>query len=277
MADLATQQAALLVESAETAAWANYYTCAPLEFAVQYGVAVQRAGSACLTMMTGIDSWFFNRINGLGLEEPTTETMLDNAIAVLKSAGCKDYTIQLSPLAQPPALTEWLKTRGMRVRSKWAKMIRGNEPAPSVRCDLRIESIGAESAAIFGKILLETFEMPPILLPMMSCHLGKPGWINYLGYDGDRPVATASMFISGDIAWLGMGSTLASHRGRGAQSAMFARRIEDGRKAGCQWFVTETGEDTPESPNPSHRNMLRAGFKLVYMRPNYVYMAEGTA
>ena len=51
---------------------------------------------------------------------------------------------------------------------------------------------------------------------------------------------------------------------------MFARRISDGLKVGCKWFVSETGEDTPESPNPSYHNMLRAGFTLAYLRPNYV-------
>jgi hypothetical protein len=251
---LTPQQAAGLVESAQTAAWTNYYTCAPQEFALEFAVEVQRVGPAWLTMMSRVDSWFFNRINGLGLEAPARERTLDDAIAALNSAGCKEYTVQLSPLAKPPELNNWLETRGLHVRSNWAKMIRGAELAASASTDVCIESIGAESADKFRKILVETFEMPPLLLPMMSCQVGKPGWLNYLGYDGDHPVASASVFISGDWAWLGMGSTLALHRGRGAQSAMFARRIED----------------TRESRNPSYRNMLRAGFKLVYMRPNYV-------
>jgi hypothetical protein len=33
-------------------------------------------------------------------------------------------------------------------------------------------------------------------------------------------------------------------------------------------LVTETAEDTPERPNPSDRNMLRAGFRLAYLRDN---------
>ncbi len=270
MANLTSEQIAWLVESTEAAAWADYYRCAPLDFAYKYGVQVQQAGSAWVTLMSGVDSWFFNRINGLGLESATTQDALDGALGVLTSAGCKEYTVQLSPLAQPPELEAWLKARGLCFRSNWAKMYRDASPAPSARCGLRIERIGPDAAEAYGRIVLETFEMPAMLLPMMSGHIGQPGWSSYLGYDGDRPVCTASMFVSGDVAWLGMGSTLAPYRGRGAQSAMFARRIEDGLQAGCQWFVTETGEDTPQSPNPSYRNMRRAGFKLAYMRPNYV-------
>ena len=54
---------------------------------------------------------------------------------------------------------------------------------------------------------------------------------------------------------------------------MFARRLHDARAAGCRFAVVETGEDTPEEPNPSYRNMLRAGFELAYFRHNWVRQA----
>ncbi len=270
MSSLTAEQVAWLVESAEAKAWMNYYTCAPLEFALKYGVGVQRVGSAWVTMVPGAHSWFFNRINGLGLDAPATEQALDEAITALQSAGCEQYIVQLSPLAQPPRLADWLIARRFRYRNNWAKMYRGNDHAPSAHSDLRIECIGPEWADAFGNIVLTSFEMPAPLLPFMSCHVGKPGWLNYLGFDGDQPVCAASMFILDDVAWLGFAATRASHRGRGGQGALFARRIADGLQAGCKWFITETSEDTPEEPNPSYRNMLRAGFKLAYMRPNYI-------
>ena len=36
-------------------------------------------------------------------------------------------------------------------------------------------------------------------------------------------------------------------------------------------LVTETGEDSPEQPNPSFHNMIRTGFSLAYQRPNYLW------
>ena len=83
-------------------------------------------------------------------------------------------------------------------------------------------------------------------------------------------MSAGATFVTADVAWLGFGATLESHRGRGGQSAMFARRLADARIAGCRLAITETGEDTPEEPNPSYRNMLRAGFELAYLRPNLV-------
>jgi len=75
----------------------------------------------------------------------------------------------------------------------------------------------------------------------------------------------------GDGAWLGWGGTLRSHRGRGIQSAMVARRIEDARAKHCQWLTVETAEDLPERPNPSYRNMERAGFRVLCLRPSHAW------
>ena len=159
----------------------------------------------------------------------------------------------------------------MTYRGSWAKMYRGNAPSPSVQTSWRMERIGTEWADAFGRIALEAFEMPAVLLPFMSCQVGKPGWFHYLGFDGDQPVSTAAMHISADVGWLGVGSTGPPPGSRRAVRHVSPRRISDGLEAGCKWFVTETGEDTPKSPNPSYRNMLRAGFKLAYLRPNYVH------
>jgi hypothetical protein len=81
------------------------------------------------------------------------------------------------------------------------------------------------------------------------------------------------MYTYEDVAWLGHGSTLPGFRRRGAQAAILDRRIRDGIERGCKWFITETGMDTPDNPQPSYRNMLRSGFKLIYTRRNYQFQA----
>ena len=91
-----------------------------------------------------------------------------------------------------------------------------------------------------------------------------------MGFDGDTPVSTAAMRIADGVAWFGFGATSESHRGRGGQSAMFARRLRDARDAGCRFAIVETGKETAEDPNPSYRNMVRSGFQLAYFRHNWV-------
>lgn len=270
MNSLTPKQIAKLVEFGESGAWVSMYLSMPPEFVKEYGVHTQYLGSAGVTVASKLD-WLFNRVLGIGVGDIATEALLDAAIGIYRSAGVENYIIPISPLAQPGQLTEWLSARGFVEGGNWAKMYRANEPASSVQTDFRIQAIGIEDADAFGDIATRGFGVPPQLAPSFSCTVDKPGWHNYLGYDGEQPVATAGMFIKEDVAWLGQASTLESHRKRGAHSAMFARRIQDGLALGCKWFVTETWEDTPESPNPSYRNMLRAGFKLAYLRRNYAH------
>ncbi len=273
MFDLTTAEFARLNELGEAEAWANYYLCAPPEFAREIRLKVQSIGSVKITAIPGIDFNIFNRIIGLGVGTPATEAMLDQAIAMLQDAGVKTLCVQLSPLAEPAQLVDWLKTRGFTHGSNWAKMIRDNAPAPAVQTDLRVEAIGREQAGILTEVAITAFGMPPQLRHLVGGCVGKPGWHHYVGFDGEQPVSAAAMFVSGEVCWLGFGSTLTSHRKRGGQAAMFARRIQDGLALGCKWFITEAAEDTPESPNPSYHNMLRAGFRLAYLRPNYVRKA----
>jgi hypothetical protein len=271
VSNLTPDKLAMLSEFGESKARANLYLCAPPEFARKYRLEARRIGSVWVLMIPRWEGGYFNRIIGLGVGTVATESFLDDAIGVLQNAGCSNFMAQISPLAQPPQLLEWLNARGFTNGGNRAKMIRGNEPAPSIPTDLRVESIGKEFADDFADIALAAFGMPPELRPFVTGTLGKSGWHHYLAFDREQAVSAAGMYVKDGISWLSFGSTLASHRNLGGQGAMFARRITDGLALGCRWFVTETTEDTTESPNPSYRNMLRAGFKLGYLRPNYMY------
>jgi hypothetical protein len=271
MSDLTPAMIAEINEFGEAEAQANYFLCAPPEFVHSFRLEVKRVGLLWVTMIPELDHPLFNRILGLGVGEPATESMLDEAIAVFQNAGCKNYMAQVSPLAQPAQYSEWLAARGFKPSRNWAKVYRGNEPAPTISTDLRVEKIEKDQADAYANVALSVFEMPPALRPLVKGNVGKPGWHHYLAFDGEKPVSAAAMFVNGEVGWLGFGSTLKKYRKRGGQGAMFARRIQDGLASGCKWFVTETGEDTPEDPNPSYHNMLRSGFKLAYLRRNYVH------
>ena len=60
-----------------------------------------------------------------------------------------------------------------------------------------------------------------------------------------------------------------SHRRRGGQGALMARRIADALAAGCRHITTETGEPVGDEPNPSLDNMFRCGFVTVASRLNF--------
>ena len=70
--------------------------------------------------------------------------------------------------------------------------------------------------------------------------------------------------------YLGYAGTAPEHRGKGAQSALLAARIRRARELGCDAVFTETGEQLPDRPSASYRNILRAGFEELYVVPNWL-------
>jgi len=260
---------AQVVEFGEAEAYADMVRASPPDVTKQLGLGVRRFESALASTFESADIMLFNRVIGLGLKEATTPETVQEIVRYYKARGLKNFAIQVSPNARPPELTQWLVAQGFVGGSNWAKMLRGNEAAPTIKTDLRIEEVGAEMAGAFAQVVVTVFGMPPNIGIWLAALLGRPAWHNYMAFEGDLPVATGSLYIKDEIGWLGIGSTLPTHRGRGAQGAIMARRIADGIANGCRWLVTETDEETPERPNPSYRNMVRTGFTRLYARPNY--------
>jgi len=52
-------------------------------------------------------------------------------------------------------------------------------------------------------------------------------------------------------------------------AAVAPRRLADAARRGARFAVTETGVPQPGEPAPSHRNILAAGFRAAYVRPNW--------
>jgi hypothetical protein len=238
------------------------------------GPVTSRPGGGVAFAFTRLDIGFFNRAIGIGVARPAVESDVDEVVAFFDGAGRQVSVAQIAPHATPPEVVGWFEARGYIRSRTWVKMWHSLAEIPDARTDLRIEQIGPEWADDFGRLsVVEAYDFPESIGPAAGAGVGRPGWYHYVGFDGDVPVSTAAMRIEDGVAWFGFGATSEGHRGRGGQSAMFARRLSDARDAGCRFAVVETGEDTPEDPNPSYRNMARAGFELAYFRDNWVRQA----
>jgi hypothetical protein len=258
-------------EIAEQEAFADIYQASAASDPNAAGATVGTAGADLpIGALTTLDLSFFNRVVGLGIRTPATEAQLDELVAFYDGLHQRNVAVSLAPQARPPEVEAWLGARGFVSRTRWAKCWRAAAEPPVVATDLRIDEVGPAARDAFGSIVEAVFGFPPVVTPLAMTLVGRAGWHVYLGYDGDQAVSAAAMRVDGKVAWLGFGATLEAARGRGGQSAMFARRIADARDLGCRLVITETGEDTPEDPNPSLHNMLRTGFQIAYLRPNWV-------
>jgi len=256
---------ACLVESTEASAYADLMQAAPSDF----GVDVDSSEDGVLLSAPCVDALLFNRMVGLGLRRPATRDAVHKAVERLHATGVRNFGIQLSPTATPADTADWIGAAGLERRDNWTKVYRPATPEPTVPTELRLERAAANLADRFAAVACMGFAMPPALAPWFAASVGRPGWYHYLAWADDEPVAVAAMFVRDHVGWLGVAATLPAHRRRGAQGALMVRRIHDGLALGCRWFVTETGQDRPDKPNPSFHNMRRAGFVVAYDRPNF--------
>lgn len=243
-----------LVEGVEAAGWADLVRACPPPLAQALGLRVIEAPGAASTMAPRMPIPLFNR--SFGWQSPED---WQAALKRHRDSGAADFFLQ-----PPPWATRGFDADGLRPRGRWVKTIRGREPLAEMPTTLRIAETRRRDGEAFAAAAVGGFGMPPALAPWLVAMVGRPGWRTYIGWDGEQPVAAGALYTRGETAWCGLGATLPSHRGRGGQCALLARRVADSLAQGCRVVVTETDED-----NPSFRNMMRTGFRVVHFRDNW--------
>jgi hypothetical protein len=164
-------------------------------------------------------------------------------------------------------LEESLQALGYTRGYAWMKFERNDAPSAPAETDLRVEeTLDAEAFALASE---GGYGLTPELARELAAIVGAPGWRCFVAFAGDEPAACGALYADGDHGWLGVASTLPQFRRRGAQGAILAARIEAGRADGVRRFASETGKRGEGRPDQSYRNILRAGFREAYVRPNW--------
>jgi len=214
---------------------------------------------------------FFSRWTRLGLDRPATTEALSRVLAWMRSNGGSTCAIDLSSHAVPNQLRAWLGERnvvdsGARIVTFWrVKGLRIED----ARSDFDIREVGAEAAEHFEIIHRGAMSGWRKLTPILRGIVGRERWRSYVAYLGKRPVACASMFKDGGISWRGIAATLPDFQGKGAHAALVARMTRDALDSGANILMAQTFRHDPTHPARSEGNLLRAGYTLSHMRPQY--------
>lgn len=256
------------LEQVDADSWEELCRAVPQEVARVVQLSVERLGDVVVSHCLVADAPLGNRAVALGLGTPCTREQIQTLAAKFKATGMRNFALQISPYARPAALEQWLAEAGLTARGYSVKLVRDNVPPPDSPGDTRLVTM--EDKSLFGEISARGFERPPIVAHWLASTVGFPRWRHYLGYMDEQPAGAAAMYIDGDVAWLGIGSTLPEYRRQGVQQALIRRRIADGITLGVRHFVAET-----VSFNTSCQNLMRAGFACAYERTNYG-IQEGT-
>jgi hypothetical protein len=263
------------LEWAEARAMADVYRAAAE--ARPESARILERGPAVALAATEVDLVFFNRSIGLGAGVPAMDEDLDATVDFYRGLRRRVAIAHIAPDALPADIGERLSARGFAPWTRWAKCWRPIDGVPDGAAavdrpvaTIRIERIDRGGATDFGAIAVSTFALPAESASLLTAPIGRSGWTHYLGWLDERPVSIGAMFVADRIAWFGYGATLTDARRRGGQTGMLAARLRDAADLGCRMVVTETTEDRPDAPNPSFRNLTRAGFRVGYLRSNWM-------
>jgi hypothetical protein len=260
-------------ERIEAVAFAQLLLALPADLAARIRAEVVRRGSAASLIAPGADDATVNRTIALGFDNELDDATLSALCADYRAAGAARWIVQWSPHALPREERELFARHGGHPKTPTAKMWGSLKemPASVSRPELEVEEIGREHAGFFEVGVAPALGMLAIIAPLTSSTIGHDQWHHYVVFDGETPIAGAVMFTLDRGAYLGLAATLPEARGRGAQKLLLARRMRDARKLGCEWVTAGTTPDTEQHPNPSYRNMIQTGMRLLYLQPKYLF------
>ncbi|MFW6010811.1 MAG: GNAT family N-acetyltransferase [Gemmatimonadota bacterium] len=268
------------------AQYEDFFGALPAELASNMGIEMKRAGSRLRLTARGYDHPMFNREMGLALDPDGARELEEiprRAAEHFAACGVRRWMLQVLPHVESEGFREAAGEEGLVRLRGWAKHLgpaRADLEAPS---DLRTVRIGdraggshAEGGALveaWARIVVGNFGLPSAFTPWLEGLAKRERWRLYLAMDDDIPVGSGALFLSdhpeGRFGHLTFAATVPEHRGRGAQSTLLARRVQDAFRAGARWVVSETDEALATRPNPSTRNLERLGFPVAYVRANW--------
>jgi GNAT superfamily N-acetyltransferase len=260
-------------ERIDAEAFAHLLCALPVDLEARIGAQVVRRGSAVSLMAPGADDASVNRTIGLGFDDELDDATLRAVCEVYASVGVPRWMAQWSPEARPRDERDLFVRHGGQPKTPTAKMWGAVDGAamPLTRSKLRVEEVGRGHAEFFETVVASALGMRAVVASLTSSAMEHPEWHHYVVFDGNAPIAGAAMYVRDRGAYFGLAATAPQARGRGAQTLLLARRMADAKKLGCDWVTAATAPDTQSSPNPSYRNMLRAGMHLLYHQPKYVF------
>jgi GNAT superfamily N-acetyltransferase len=253
-------------EPVDALASADMVEGTPPDTRAQLGLMVERQGATTILSSTGIPCLMFNR--AIGLRGGDVDAA-GRAVRHFCDRGIESYLLALSS-GPDDALEALLAGYGVeRYRRAWDVFVRPTStPSPEAATDLSIRPAAPGDGEAVGAIVAAAFDAPGSE-PVFASTIGRPRWHVFVACDAGRVVSTAALFAAGATGYCVFAATEPASRGRGAQRALLARRLEVAAALGCDVVTTETGEPMPGEPDPSYKNLLRAGFQVTERHPNY--------
>jgi len=249
------------VEVHESQAWAACIDATSVVAGNPLGATVDRSGPVPLPVITAVNYGLFNRVIGLGVVAPVDAAEVSRIREWYADRKQTDYVLEVAPGARPDDVGGILAAQGLVASATRQAKVWRTPAEVAVPEGVVVRELTTDDREAFAAVNVAAWGVPPMMGTWFGATLGADGFRHFGVLADGEVVSVGAMYVTGDLAWLGFGATVPSHRGQGMQTATFARRITAAREMGCAVVHTET---TSSPTNPSLRNMLKLGFEHAY-------------
>jgi GNAT superfamily N-acetyltransferase len=226
-----------------------------------FEVELRRFGRATATIARKLPlvEWC-NRV--VGLEQQDARAVRD-MLALYRTQGIR-ARFEVGPAELTPALAVTLAAERVGLERfetmLYAPIDARVAPPPSA---IEVRPSPLDELDEYLELWARGFALPEFLWPdvlrMRAAFFSLPEFHRYVALADGAPIACSALYVHGDVAYLCMSATLPEARGRGAQSALIARRWRDAADRGCRTVATQTAFG-----GTSQSNMERAGMRVAY-------------
>lgn len=204
-----------------------------------------------------------NTIEGAAEPGAIEHGHLNDAIEWMRSKEVDYRIVVAEDHPETERVAEWLSRRGFVPGLARTKYVREATPPhlpilPGVEV---LELTELPDGEGISHMLPTGLELPGLSGTLFFALPCMEDWHCYVALLDDDPVACAAMLVDGEIAGLGIETTLERARRNGCHQALLTRRLLDAIVVGCELVVTELTER--EASTPAQRNLLCAGFEPV--------------
>ncbi|MGK6324673.1 hypothetical protein ACMGDM_16540 [Sphingomonas sp. DT-51] len=257
-------------ELIERDAWLDLFAAAPDHVREGLGLASTTVAGMGLLGCRAIPITELNRAMAIGIEGELSRDDLDDVVAWL-DANATGWALQLAPFITADVVQAFIAQESLTTAGTgWAKFARTDGASEPLRGSVEVARVNAVSAALFGSAVAGGFGLPASCADWFAALVDRPSWHCFLAVVDGTVAGGGTMYVRDDAAWLGIAGTLPVFRNQGVQRSLLHRRIMAAAEMGARVATSETGQpgDSQEADFPSFRNMSRAGFERLYVRPN---------
>jgi acetyltransferase (GNAT) family protein len=233
---------------------------------MQYRFDAEPFGSAYVTVSSSeqgpVASSNSNRVTLCGTEEGLTAEGLVRIADLFRQAGVKRYYVWLSPGPRIEVVRGWLIDAGMTPNPyvQYPTLARDASPVLPVVTKIEVREVEFSEA----KRVVECHE--GIAFPEYArLPAETSGWHYFAAFNSGEAIATARLYVRGDLGYLGTAFTGEPFRRRGAQQALIVNRIEAAVALGCRVLISETLSILKNSLS----NLEKAGFRTIFEKEVY--------